>query len=87
MGLSRSFQITSLFHRLSVFENVRCALLWSRGYGYSIAHLLNKQRDLNTATAVLLERLGLWDRRDSKVLRRRRGNSSDKENGNRIDQS
>ena len=32
MGLSRSFQITSLFHRLSVFENVRCALLWSRGY-------------------------------------------------------
>jgi branched-chain amino acid transport system ATP-binding protein len=63
MGLSRSFQITSLFHRLSVFENVRCALLWSRGYGYSIAHLLNKQRDLNTATAVLLERLGLWDRR------------------------
>jgi branched-chain amino acid transport system ATP-binding protein len=31
MGLSRSFQITSLFHRLSVFENVRCALLWSRG--------------------------------------------------------
>jgi branched-chain amino acid transport system ATP-binding protein len=64
MGLSRSFQITSLFHRLSVFENVRCALLWSRGYGYSIAHLLNKQRDSNTATAVLLERLGLWDRRE-----------------------
>src|SRR4029077_194377 len=29
MGLSRSFQITSLFHRLSVFENIRCALLWS----------------------------------------------------------
>ena len=64
MGLSRSFQITSLFHRLSVFENVRCALLWSLGYRYSIAHLLNRQRDLNTATPVLLERLGLWDRRD-----------------------
>ena len=29
MGLSRSFQITSIFHRLSVFENLRCALLWS----------------------------------------------------------
>jgi branched-chain amino acid transport system ATP-binding protein len=64
MGLSRSFQITSLFHRLSVFENIRCALLWSRGYGYSIAHLLNKQRELNTAAEILLERLGLWDRRD-----------------------
>src|SRR6202050_5983279 len=35
MGLSRSFQITSIFHRLSVFENLRCALLWSRGYRYS----------------------------------------------------
>src|SRR6201994_813676 len=34
-GLSRSFQITSIFHRLSVFENLRCALLWSMGYGYS----------------------------------------------------
>ena len=35
MGLSRSFQITSIFHRLSVFENLRCALLWSMGYRYS----------------------------------------------------
>ena len=25
LGLSRSFQITSIFHRLSVFENLRCA--------------------------------------------------------------
>jgi branched-chain amino acid transport system ATP-binding protein len=58
MGLSRSFQITSLFHRLSVFENIRCALLWSRGYGYSIAHLLDKQRELNGAAEILLERLG-----------------------------
>jgi branched-chain amino acid transport system ATP-binding protein len=64
MGLCRSFQITSLFHRLSVFENVRCALLWSLGYRYSIAHLLNRQRKLNTATQTLLERLGLWDRQN-----------------------
>src|SRR5579862_9613744 len=27
-GLSRSFQITNIFHRLSVFENLRCAVLW-----------------------------------------------------------
>ena len=64
MGLCRSFQITSLFHRLSVFENVRCALLWSLGYRYSIAHLLSRQRKLNTASQILLERLGLWDRRE-----------------------
>ncbi|MGA7778867.1 MAG: ATP-binding cassette domain-containing protein, partial [Paraburkholderia sp.] len=35
MGLSRSFQITNIFHRLSVFENLRCAVLWSLGYKYS----------------------------------------------------
>ena len=40
LGLSRSFQITSIFPRLSVFENMRCALLWSRGYRYSFWHLL-----------------------------------------------
>ena len=31
LGLSRSFQITNIFHRLSVFENLRCAVLWSLG--------------------------------------------------------
>lgn len=31
MGLSRSFQITNIFHRLSVFENIRCEVLWSLG--------------------------------------------------------
>ncbi|HYL18441.1 MAG TPA: ATP-binding cassette domain-containing protein, partial [Burkholderiales bacterium] len=34
-GLSRSFQITNIFPRLSVYENVRCAVLWSLGYRYS----------------------------------------------------
>ena len=41
LGLSRSFQITSIFHRLSVFENLRCALLWSWGYRYSFWHRLD----------------------------------------------
>jgi branched-chain amino acid transport system ATP-binding protein len=31
-GLARSFQITNIFHRLSVYENLRCAALWSLGY-------------------------------------------------------
>jgi ABC-type branched-subunit amino acid transport system ATPase component len=29
LGLSRSFQVSNLFIRLSVFENIRCAVLWS----------------------------------------------------------
>ena len=30
-GLARSFQITNIFGRLSVFENLRCGLLWATG--------------------------------------------------------
>jgi branched-chain amino acid transport system ATP-binding protein len=63
LGLARSFQITSLFHRLSVFENLRCALLWSRGYKYSFWHLLGRQHALNAEVEHWLERLGLEDRR------------------------
>ena len=44
LGLSRSFQITNIFHRLSVFENLRCAVLWSLGYRYSFWHRSTAQR-------------------------------------------
>ena len=64
MGLSRSFQITSIFHRLSVFENLRCSLLWSRGYRYSFWHALARQRALNEDVERLLETIGLANRHD-----------------------
>ena len=64
-GLSRSFQITSIFPKLSVFENLRCALLWSMGYRYSFWTPLWKQRQLNERTAAILEDLNLLDRRDT----------------------
>ena len=34
-GLSRSFQVTNIFPKLSVWENVRCAVLWSKGEKYA----------------------------------------------------
>jgi branched-chain amino acid transport system ATP-binding protein len=64
LGLSRSFQITSIFPRMTVFENIRCGLLWSQGYRYSFWHLLGRQKGLNTATERLLERLKLTERRN-----------------------
>jgi len=64
-GLSRSFQITSIFHRLSVFENLRCALLWSMGYRYSFWTPLWRQRELNEKTYRMLEELNLTSRRDT----------------------
>ena len=30
-GLARSFQVTNIFPRLTVFENIRCSVLWSLG--------------------------------------------------------
>jgi branched-chain amino acid transport system ATP-binding protein len=65
MGLSRSFQITSIFHRLSVFENLRCALLWSMGYRYSFWTPLWLQRELNEKTSMMLEDLNLTSRSDT----------------------
>src|SRR5215813_9642412 len=29
LGLSRSFQVTNIFPRMSVLENIRCACLWT----------------------------------------------------------
>ena len=55
LGLSRSFQITSIFPRMTVFENIRCGLLWSHGYRYSFWRLLGRQTELNLAAEKLLE--------------------------------
>jgi len=63
-GLARSFQVTNIFPLLSVFENVRCALLWSMGYRYSFWQLLGKQKRLNEEAESVLEKIGLHDRRN-----------------------
>ncbi|MFZ6710400.1 ABC transporter ATP-binding protein [Undibacterium sp. TC9W] len=63
-GLSRSFQITNIFHRLSVYENLRCAVLWSLGYKYSFWHRLNGLRDAHERAEAVLEQIGLKRRRN-----------------------
>lgn len=63
-GLSRSFQITSIFHRMTVFENIRCALLWSQGYRYSFWSALWAQKALNEQADQLLDELNLLPRRN-----------------------
>ena len=62
-GLSRSFQITNLFHRLTVFENLRCAVLWSLGYRYSFWRRLEGLRDAEERAEEILLRIGLKRRR------------------------
>ena len=64
-GLSRSFQVTNIFHRLSVFENIRCAVLWSLGYRYSFWHRLNALADARSRSEEIMESIGLARRRDT----------------------
>jgi branched-chain amino acid transport system ATP-binding protein len=59
LGLARSFQISNVFPQLSVYENLRCSVLWSLGYGYTFARLLGSLRDATTRTDALMERVGL----------------------------
>jgi branched-chain amino acid transport system ATP-binding protein len=63
-GLARSFQVSNLFTRLSVFENIRCAVLWSLGYKYSFWKFLADLRDANDRTEEVLEMIKLDKRRD-----------------------
>jgi branched-chain amino acid transport system ATP-binding protein len=62
-GLSRSFQVTNIFPRLSVYENVRCGVLWSLGYRYSFWRGIDRLRDARERTEVVLDQIHLSARR------------------------
>ncbi|MBI5722008.1 MAG: ABC transporter ATP-binding protein [Burkholderiales bacterium] len=64
LGLSRSFQVSNLFTRLSVFENVRCAVLWSMGHRYAFWRFLADLKDANERTEEVLHMIRLELRRD-----------------------
>jgi branched-chain amino acid transport system ATP-binding protein len=68
MGLARSFQITNIFPKLSVFENLRCGVLWSLGYRYTFFKFLADLDDANERTEDLLERIGLTKKRDTLAM-------------------
>ncbi len=64
MGLSRSFQITNIFPKLSVFENLRCGVLWSLGYKYSFLKFLADLDDANERADELMAMIKLDRKRD-----------------------
>jgi branched-chain amino acid transport system ATP-binding protein len=67
LGLARSFQINNLFNNLSVYENLRCAVLWSLGYKYSWWHRLNGLNNVQEQAEQVMQRIGLNRRRDTKA--------------------
>ena len=64
LGLSRSFQITNIFPKLSVFENLRCGVLWSLGYKYTFLKFLSGLTDANERAEQLMVEIGLDKKRD-----------------------
>ena len=62
-GLSRSFQVTNIFHNMTVFENIRCGVLWSKGCRYSFWHRVGGLKDVQRRAEEVMERIGLAQRR------------------------
>jgi branched-chain amino acid transport system ATP-binding protein len=68
LGLARSFQITNIFSRLSVFENLRCGVLWALGYKYAFWKFLADLRDANERAEQLLHMIKLDRKRETLAM-------------------
>ena len=68
LGLARSFQITNIFGRLSVFENLRCGVLWAMGYKYSFWKFLAGLDDANHRAEELIHMIKLDRKRDTLAM-------------------
>jgi branched-chain amino acid transport system ATP-binding protein len=64
-GLSRSFQVTNIFAKLSVYENIRCSVLWSQGYKYSFWHRVSTLKQVRERSEEILDSINLSHRRDT----------------------
>lgn len=68
LGLSRSFQITNIFPKLSVFENLRCGVLWSLGYKYTLFRFLADLQDANDRAEELMHMIRLDKKHDTLAM-------------------
>lgn len=63
-GLCRSFQVTNLFHRMSVLDNVRCGALFALGHKYAFWKFVSRCRDVSERADDILDQIGLSAKRD-----------------------
>ena len=64
LGLTRSFQVTNIFARMSVLDNVRCGCLYALGHRYAWWKLVGGLPDVNGQTDTVLRDIGLWEKRE-----------------------
>jgi branched-chain amino acid transport system ATP-binding protein len=65
LGISRSFQITNIFPRLTVFENVRLAVMRFHGEQYSFWSFIDRKPRVREDTERLLEKVRMQHRASS----------------------
>jgi branched-chain amino acid transport system ATP-binding protein len=64
LGLSRSFQVTNIFPTMSVFENLRCAVLWAKGERYAFWRGIESNREVAARALEVLNAINLASRKD-----------------------
>jgi len=64
LGLSRSFQVTNVFAKMTVWENLRCAVLWATGHRYAFWKNIDNLPEVRERTAQILQDISLVSRRD-----------------------
>lgn len=62
LGMGRSFQITNIFPRLSVYENIQVAVMAWKQVSRNIFQRASKA--LTKDTKEIIESVGLWDKRE-----------------------
>src|SRR5579871_4904271 len=67
LGLARTFQVTHLFPKLTVLDNVLLAIKGLRPSKFVMWRLLSSYREVYDKAHALLERAGFLDRRDTEV--------------------
>ena len=66
-GMARTFQVTSLFPKLSVLDNVLLAIEGRRASKFVMWRFLSSYRDVYDKACALLERAMFLDRKDTEV--------------------